>query len=354
MEAIRGLPQIVRSTVLSSRLAVPRKHYVPSYKMIRRFGDEAVSTSMSSQASPSAFPLTTEEAFTFLERYLDIPKLQLFTEGKSLHFLNRVIKEMDRRIPFTTINYLTERPLSNLKPEDWKDHILSGQGGTCRWINPFTKAFLERLGYTTLQIPGNYPVTDGKRQTHISTLVCNVSHPGSRHLVDPGTRLPPGEAVPLDFETESPEYTPYKERCKFFKHGNDFIRLCIPDSSGGSNAYIMNDSRGAKWETRIEYWLNEQTTWTHFNECFFEVYEKLNVPLPKPYDALVFYGFVNEKKISIVCSDGQIHATFYNTEDRTMEQVMMTKTEMLDFFQNYYPQFSITKLEKACEISKLT
>ncbi|KAJ8038473.1 hypothetical protein HOLleu_15909 [Holothuria leucospilota] len=308
---------------------------------------------MTSRARESSYPLTKEEALKFLECNLGIPTSQICTDGKSMEFLNRVIKEMDRSLPFNNFTRLTEGPLSNFKPEDWKNKILSGQGGTCRCKNPFMKALLECLGYTTLQIPGNNPLRDGKNQTHISTLVCDISYPGSRHLVDTSTCWPLGEAIPIDFATESPEYSSYQIRRKFFKIDKDFLHLGIPLPSGGPEKQVMRDASGAKWEIRMIYWLNERADWKEFNESFIKTHEIQNLPFKKPYDTLLFYGFLNKKRVRIVCPDGQIHATFYSLEDSTKEYVIMTKAELLDFFQNHFPQYSVQKLEKACQVSNV-
>ncbi|KAJ8024543.1 hypothetical protein HOLleu_34477 [Holothuria leucospilota] len=230
---------------------------------------------------------------------------------------------------------------------------MSRQGGTCMWINPFTKALLEQLGHTTYLIPGNaIPVMDIKRPTHISTIICDVSYPGSRHLVDPGIRWPHNEAVPLNFERESPEYKVHKLRTKFFKTEDGNLVLGIPSSIQASESQVISDSNGENWQIKMAYWLKDRMTWSTYVGLWQDA-AKHGLPFPRGFESLLFFTFLNEKKINIVSSDGKTHATFYSLKDHTTERIMMTKKELMNFFVEHYPQYSVKKLEEVFEVCKL-
>ncbi|KAJ8024542.1 hypothetical protein HOLleu_34476 [Holothuria leucospilota] len=231
---------------------------------------------------------------------------------------------------------------------------MSGQGGTCFWINPFTKALLEQLGHTTYLISGKaIPVMDIKQiPTHISTIICDVSYPGSRHLVDPGIGWPLIEAVPLDIERESPEYKVHKLRTKFFKREDGNLVLGIPSSTQVPGSQVISDSNGESWQLKIAYWLNDRISGST-SVGLWQDFAKHGSSFPKPFDRLLFFTFLNEKKISIVSSDGKTHATFYNLKDHTTERITMTKKELTNFFVEHYPQYSVKKLEEVFAVCKL-
>ncbi|KAJ8024544.1 hypothetical protein HOLleu_34478 [Holothuria leucospilota] len=353
MEACRRLSQTARVAALRSGWKF--KNTYPLLSACQRkgkFGSEGVVCSnMTSQAKEIPYNLTKEEVFTFLDQSLGIPRLQVYAGGKSLEFLNHVIKGIKTTLPFTSMNLLAGK-FHDLTQEDMKYHIISGQGGTCLWINPFTKALLEQLGHTAYHISGNIPVKDGMDNQHIGIIVRDVSYPGSQHLVDPGIRWPLTEAVPLDFKSESPEYTFHKLRTKFFKRENDTLLLCTPSSSTGPENYVVCDSNRENWQIRIAYLLNDKIPWFKLLRKFQQMAKNI-VIWDKPFDSLLFFAFSTKKHVSIMCSDGQAHATFYDLENHTTERVTMTKAELMDFFLKHYPQYSVKKLENVFKVSKL-
>lgn len=356
MEVYKHLCHTARAATLWSVWKFKHKHPLLSdFKKKELFGSERVfSSNMTTQGKEVPYLLTKEEVFTFLDNSLGICRSQVHAGGKSLDFLNDVIKGIKKSLPFTNINLLAGK-FPDLTPEDFKYHVLSGQGGTCIWINPFTKVILEQLGHITYHIPGmNHPIIDRPidKDTHISTIVCDISYPGSRHLVDPGMRYPLYTAVPLDFERESPVYTFHKFKIKFFKTKDDILLLCIPLAPDPDTPVIC-DSNGESWQLMLEYRLSKQVAWSTFIGKWQE-YVKCGSILSKPFDSLLFSTFLTEQlHVNIMCLDGQTHATFYNLKDDTTERVTMKKTELMDFFLEHYPQYSVKKLEKVFEVSKL-
>ncbi|KAJ8020994.1 hypothetical protein HOLleu_40743 [Holothuria leucospilota] len=62
--------------------------------------------------------------------------------------------------------------------------IFRRHGGYCFYTNIFFKALLDCMGYKTFHIGGNNP-GDYQFDTHAGIIVCDLTYPGSYHLVDP-------------------------------------------------------------------------------------------------------------------------------------------------------------------------
>lgn len=296
------------------------------------------------------YPLTKEEALYFVKYKLGIHDPEAAMKENPLQLLDNVIDKINRVIPFTNINYFKSTPLWHYSIDMLKKHMLTLQGGTCFWINPFTKALLDALGYKTHHICGNNP-GDGTNDTHISTIVEDVTYPGSRHLVDPGTRRPLCGAIPLDFEKESPTYKFNYMKSKFFRSG-DQVTWCAqsPMTLGGN--HVMYDSEGQKWHQQVNYWLNEKRLWHPFVETWKIFFQVGNVHLSPPFNGLVFFAYLGDKIVSVLGYREKI-VTYFLEED-SYERVNMTKPQLLKLFQTHFPQYTEGMLQEVFEICPLT
>ncbi|KAJ8024545.1 hypothetical protein HOLleu_34479 [Holothuria leucospilota] len=296
------------------------------------------------------YPLTRDEALSFVENKLHIPDPEAFFRNNKQHFLNHLVERLNQVIPFTNMHFFTSTPFCNLTSEDYKQHIFSDLGGICIWINPFTKALLEQLGYKAYHVCGNNP-GDTRNDTHISTIACDVSYPGSRHLVDPGTRRPLCAAIPLDFEKESPAYKFHFMKSKFFWREGDILVWCAQSSQRVPESQVMYDSNGEKWQIQVTYWLKEKTTWHRYRGLWQKFGNVSPQTFRHPFNGLVFFAYLKDQIVSILGFKDNIAVIFYKED--SYRKVHMTRTELMNFFQKHYPQYPARMLQEVFQSCQL-
>lgn len=187
------------------------------------------------------YPLTREEAFCILENILLIADPVELLQQDPILFLNKFIHRMITEIPFSNIPLVSQHMDNKHCPTftECKEAIICRQGGHCFYKNIFSKALLDLMGYKTFHVGGNNPGED-QIDSHTAIIVCDLSYPGSLHLAEPGTRRPLFEAIPLDFDQESPEYHFHFLRSKFFRRDDGILFLVCPCSRGNSALYLCN------------------------------------------------------------------------------------------------------------------
>ncbi|PIK44328.1 hypothetical protein BSL78_18801 [Apostichopus japonicus] len=181
--------------------------------------------------------------------------------------------------------------------------------------------------------------------THISIIVEDVTHPGSRHLVDPGTRRPLCAAIPLDFDKESPVYKFHYMRSKFFRDG-DFLTWCAQTPMNTGSKQVMYDSEGQKWHKQVNFWLTEKRHWHPFVDLE-NVLPGLQCAQGAPFNGLIFFAYLDDKIVSVLALGGKF-ITYFLEED-SYEKVEMTKSQLLELLQTNFPQYSESKLREVFE-----
>ena len=125
---------------------------------------------------------------------------------------------------FRTFIFSVKRKLEDMYIPTWegsKDSVMRGYGGLCYSLCLFMKYLLEALGYDIYFVACN---AFGCPGNHITTIVRGLSSPGSHHMVD-NIAFPTFEAIPLDFEVESPIYHHSYLEYKFLKRGGQILRM---------------------------------------------------------------------------------------------------------------------------------
>ena len=138
-----------------------------------------------------------QEAVNFVENVLKLSSpLSKLRENKPL-FFNEIIKAF-LSVPFQNLHLLGEPEAGRHVPtwEGSKDSVMRGYGGICYSLCLFMKYLLEALGYDVYFAACS---AFGFPDNHITTIVRDLSFPGSNHIVD-NIAFPTFEAIPLDFE----------------------------------------------------------------------------------------------------------------------------------------------------------
>ncbi len=165
--------------------------------------------------------LTRTEAIWFLEEVLKIENIEQKLTHDKASLLNEIINHYQQKIPHQTITVISrpdeEQRLSTL--HDIKTQMFSTQGGLCYDHTVFMKYLLEVLDFDVC-----FNACDIKMNgihDHLSVLVKNLHKPGDQYYVDVGTADPIFQAIPLDFDEESPVYKCGFQFYKFIKENDE-------------------------------------------------------------------------------------------------------------------------------------
>lgn len=183
-----------------------------------------------------------------------------------LSLLNQIIRAFSYKVPFHNLTLMSKPLEERAKPntEQLLERVLSGSGGLCFENNTSLKMILETLGFkvdhivSRVLVPGN----------HIITTIRDVKSRGDVFLAEVGCGYPAFEAVPLDFESESPVYNDSYCSYKFVKTDGIFEGLPLYERWHQSNSTNLGpmdaatgrvipeiDQRGGGWWRFLEFTL---------------------------------------------------------------------------------------------------
>ena len=285
-----------------------------------------------------------QEAIDFVVRVLRLNSpLKKIEENRTL-FLNELVKAFHNSVPFQNVTLLCEPEADRHVPtwEESKKSVMGGYGGLCYAQCVFLKFLLEALEYNVYFASCN---AFGSPDNHITTIVQNLLFPGSKHIVDIGA-FPTFEAIPLDFEVESPIYYHSFLEYKFLRKGSSILRLHrkgehhTPPVLGGE---CIIDG----WRRIFELDLTPRNL-SHFKHTMSEVYTKpgKNSPFLVSFRAVLF----QELKL-VAIKDSLL--MLENDEQQLVVTEMKTREEMVTTVEKYFPMFTREQIIKAMEYLQL-
>ena len=283
-----------------------------------------------------------QEAVNFVEDVLKLSSpLSKLRENRTL-FLNEIIKAF-LSVPYQNIHLLCEPEAERHVPtwEEAKDSVMRGYGGICYSQCLFMKYLLEALGYDVYFAACNI---FGFTGNHITTIVRDLSSPGSRHIVD-NSAFPTFEAIPLDFEVESPIYHHSYLEYKFLKRDGQILRMHrkgehTPTIPGGER--IIDG-----WRRIFEFELTPRDL-SHVEHSMRVVYTEpgQNSPFLKTFHAVVY------KDLKLIAIKDDL-LMLENDEQKLVVTKMQTREEMVSTVKQYFPMFTVNEITKAMDYIKL-
>ena len=164
--------------------------------------------------------LTKSEAVEFVAKKLKVEFSEDRFEENKLELLNEIIKAFFRVIPFHNITLLCLEKNARRAPlpTEIRDAMLSTWGGLCFVNNAGFKFILEALGFDVSLVGAE--VTHPNNHAIILATIDNI-----QYLVDVGCGYPAFNAIPLNFEDESPVYSQSFSTYKFVRKGDTIERL---------------------------------------------------------------------------------------------------------------------------------
>ncbi|KAJ8021840.1 hypothetical protein HOLleu_39150 [Holothuria leucospilota] len=210
------------------------------------------------------------------------------------------------------------------------------QGGGCFVINSFIKVVLQNLGYQAYLIERCLPGT--KRtgtEGHIGLIVQNVTHHGSKHLMEPGTRHPILQLIPLNFARVSPEYNLGHYSIRLFKDVSGIVHLCRPTLDDNIDDNDTMNFEGKKWEILITYRTLRSLSIEDCEKETNNILQDRNL-MPELHDKLIIFGFSQGRWTAVV---GRNFVQYGSRPGLATRKVMKNNAEMVETICKHFPQY---------------
>ncbi|XP_072035502.1 uncharacterized protein [Amphiura filiformis] len=283
-----------------------------------------------------AMMLSHKEAVRFLTDVLKIDSIQDKLTNDKAALLNEIINLYQRKIPFQSITVISRRDedqhLSTM--DDIKAQILSIQGGICYDHNIFMKHLLETLGFE-VYLNACETGLNGVC-SHVSVLAKNLVKTGDNYYVDVGTRDPFFQAIPLDFDKESPVYKCGFQVYKFVKEGEE---ISWWQKVNRSYSTVPQNEKGIiidGWKKFMTFTLEPREI-----KCFRDHVIKHYVTQSPPKSKVTFLqlmhvvAYPGQKLLAILGT-----SLFHENDEGKIEKTKITsKEELIGLYAKYFPQF---------------
>ena len=284
--------------------------------------------------------LTTGECFDFLHDVLEINDPRESLSGDKVSFLNDVIHRVHHMIPWQVV-YQRNDHYEDLTYDDIKQDMFARVGGGCFHVNVFMKTLLETLGfdaYFYLCAINNVPAS------HMGMAVRNLTFPGSVHVVDAGLQFPVFEAIPMDFDEESPIYQHSYLKHKYVKRPDGMVDWLHEARPNNISRKLTDDEIACGWlvhGTLDCFRANDLFT------CINGIMKIMDPVTSKlgPRARI----FINDQLLMI-----QTRMVVSSLPNNDLKYTPINSVEELfSLYQKYFPQFSKEVLEKVLSLPEV-
>jgi arylamine N-acetyltransferase len=287
--------------------------------------------------------LSKEEAIQFVTSVLGIPDPdRKLREEDRVAFLNEIIKAIYCSVPFQNITLLVQDVADQHVPtmEEIKADLTGKKGGLCYAKGMFGNHLLQALGYDTYMCAGSIKFFDSSN--HVICIVRNLTSPGSLHMVDAWCGWPAFEAIPLDFQDESPIYKFSFLDVKFIRKGTLIQRYhwkpgdCYGEEAG--DKYIDG------WRKMCEFDMAILRDISFFEQPMSRVYKQPGDLSP----FMVSFRTVMYKDLKLIAIRDD--TLLLEKDDRKVERTkLQSRKEVCEAVMKYFPQFSAKDVMKALD-----
>ena len=287
--------------------------------------------------------LGKEEAIQFVTNVLGIPDPDRKLQEDRVAFLNEIIKAIHCSVPFQNITLLVQDVVDQHVPtmEEIKADLLGKKGGLCYAVGVFGTYLLQALGYDAYMCAGSIMIFDSGN--HVICIVRNLTSPGSLHMVDAWTGWPTFEAIPLNFQDESPVYNFSFLEFKFIRKGTLIQRY---HRKGESYAEIPfhTDQHLDGWRKMCEFDMAIPREIPFFEQPMSRVYKQPGDLSP----FLVSFRAVTYKDLKLIAiRDDKLLLEKDGHEVETTK--LQSRKEVCEAVTKYFPQFAAEDVMKALD-----
>ena len=286
--------------------------------------------------------LSKEDSLHFVTNVLGVHDPESKLKEDHVAFLNELIKAVHSSVPFQNITLLNQDVAEQHVPtvEDIKADLMGGKGGLCYTIGVFITHLLQAIGYDTYLCAGSIMVFDSSN--HVICIVENLTSPGSKHMVDAWTGWPTFEAIPLDFQDESPIYSFSFLESKFIRKGTTIQRF---HRRGERYAEVPfpTDQHIDGWRKMCEFDVSIQREISFFEQPMSRVYKQPGdvSPFLVSFRAVTYRA---DLKLVAIKNDSLL---LENDSHEVETTKLQSRKEVCEAVKKYFPQFTSEDVMKA-------
>ncbi|XP_078695088.1 arylamine N-acetyltransferase, pineal gland isozyme NAT-3-like [Branchiostoma floridae x Branchiostoma belcheri] len=287
--------------------------------------------------------LTREDALRFLAVDLRIADVERRLRDDKLGLLNDTIRSYHNSVPFQNLTLFSaeEKDRAAPTPEQVKQDVLSGKGGLCMTQNFFVFYLLQSLEYDVFLISSNvsYP------KNHVIVGARNVAEKDDVYLVEVGCGFPTFQAIPLNFQEESPVYQHSFLEYRFVKKGEMIER----QQRRGDIRPLAPGQQPGTWRRYYDFTLEPR------DEEFFRepMHTVCTVPGTSPFlQSLRIITFQKDRLRAIkdwsLLEEQEDH-TLKETKIHSMSEMMGIIKELVDKIDQATVSKALSHWQEACE-----
>ncbi|XP_006811359.1 uncharacterized protein LOC102809316 [Saccoglossus kowalevskii] len=287
---------------------------------------------------------TKEEATEFITDKLKIKEpLRQFDKNR-LVLLNNIIRAVMYQVPFQNITLLCLPEKDRKAPtmDEIKRDGISLVGGLCIVNNAILKNVLEAIGFDIEYVSATIIDPD----SHVLCIASNVLHEGDKYLVDVGCGYPTFEAIPLDFNDESPIYEFSFMKFKLVRNQGVIERQHLRQSKNllRLDSYSVYDQFETRWVKFYEFSVTP-VEYCQFDSTMNLIY---TVPDASPFlISIVLVSFKNGK-----CTVVRDNLHLEEGDDNKLHEVerLESNESIISCISKICPQLSELDIKNAVEI----
>lgn len=284
--------------------------------------------------------LSKEEAIQFITDVLGISDPEKKLQEDHVTFLNEIIMAIHCSVPFQNITLLIQDVADQHVPtvEEIKADLMGKKGGLCYTIGVFGTYLLQALGYDAYLCAGSITIFDSNN--HVICIVRNLTNPRSLHMVDAWSGWPTFEAVPLDFQDESPIYNFSFLKFKFVRKGTFIQRYHRNEESYP----FHTDQHFNGWRKVCEFDMAIPRDISSFAQPMSRVYKQPGDLSP----FLVSFRAITYKDLKLIAIRDDM--LLLEKDDHKVESTkLQSRKEVCEAVGKYFPQFTAEDVMKALD-----
>lgn len=171
---------------------------------------------------------TYNEAKDLLEKSWGIKNFEERLKNDRKNLVDEIVQVIHENVAFQSISLLSDSAADrNKRPsyEKIKERCVSGVGGLCCEMAPFTWGLFKALGFSVQMLNSTVTTTMTSLNNHAFMLIHGLENQTDVHLVDCGTGFPTFHAVSMNFSNESPVFKDSFLEYKYIRLNGLILRM---------------------------------------------------------------------------------------------------------------------------------
>lgn len=171
---------------------------------------------------------TYKEALELLQNSWGIKHFEERLKNDRKNLVDEIVQVTHENVPFQSITVLSNSGRNNrLFYDEIKERCVSGVGGLCYELAPFTWSLFKALGFSVQMLTSTGTSTLTAPNNHALLLIYGLESESESdvHLVDCGSGFPTFRAISLKFPDESPQFKDSFLEYKYIRLNGKILRM---------------------------------------------------------------------------------------------------------------------------------